>query len=326
MSLKASLRSVVALSAQASGYLSAVERRQRESLTILCYHRVLPSHLRDRYFDPELVVTPETLDLHCRVLARNFEVRTLQAALADLRDGRIGKKPLAAITFDDGYSDNLSHAAPILDRHGLKATFFVIAGLVGKQDRPWYDRAGDALRRLNRDAVTEIEKAKAMSPSYRRVWLDTLEREAGASTVPADDQIMDASALQRLKSGGHEIGSHTMTHPLLDQLDRDEMQTEVVQSRSELTAEGLGSIDGFCYPNGNFNEDVKAEVAEAGYAYATALAPGINHQATLEPLALRRWFISETRLKGGSDRASAALFRMEINGVAHKLFRRGGAS
>jgi len=47
---------------------------------------------------------------------------------------------MVAITFDDGYADNVKLAVPVMDALGLRATFFVVAGLIGTDGELWYDR------------------------------------------------------------------------------------------------------------------------------------------------------------------------------------------
>lgn len=322
MSVKTLLRSAIAFGADLSGRLSEVENSQRDALTILCYHRVLPARKRAQYFDPQLVVTPQMLDAHCFILAQNYEVTTLELGLADWLSGRPSSKPRAAITFDDGYRDNETHAEPILARHGLKATFYVVSSLVGSDEQPWYDRAGQALQQLGRDAAAEVGKAKSLTPSERRDWLAALVAEAGPAQPDHDDLIMDEAALRRLVAAGHAIGSHTVTHPLLDQLAEVDLDYEVLRSRTMLEAASHAPITGFCYPNGNLNAAVKAAVTRGDYAYAVSSKPGINRRDSADLLALKRWFVSQDRLTGPGGRPSSALFRMEISGLSQRLFQR----
>lgn len=326
LSTKSLLRNVTASCLEHGGLLAAQEHRLRDTLTVLCYHRVLPRHLKMQYFDPQLVVTPEMFDLHCATLARYYDVEPLDRALAAWLAGEAPDRPRAAITFDDGYRDNEAYAAPILARHELKATFYIVSGFVGSSDRPWYDRAGTALMRLGRDAQAEVGKAKFLSPLERQNWLDALEREAGSAEPTADDLMMDQAALRRLAAAGHEIGSHTVTHPLLDQLGEQERRDEIRRSRIELEAVTSASLSGFSYPNGNFDAGVKGLVSQAGYHYAVSADPGVNRRAGADTLALKRWFISEDRLADIRGLPSRALFRMEICGLSQRLFRRGRIS
>jgi peptidoglycan/xylan/chitin deacetylase (PgdA/CDA1 family) len=321
---KSRLRHRIASLAAWSGLLAAQERLRRSSLTILCYHRVLPEDKRRRYHDPDLVITPEAFKAHCRVLSRYYDVVTLSVGLQDWQAGVAHGRPRAAITFDDGYADNARYAAPILDRFGLKATFYVVSGLAGTTDQPWYDRAGRALLQIGRDACAEIAAAKNLAHDEREQWLEDLERRAPAIVAPdPDDTIMSVEALRSLAANGHEIGSHTVTHPLLPQLDRNALDREVMQSRRSL-GDLLGAdVLGFSYPNGDYNQNVLTAVKQAGYNYAVSAAQGINKRRTCDVYALKRWFISQERLADPDGRQSEALLRLEISGLAQHIFQRG---
>ncbi|MCH7909806.1 MAG: polysaccharide deacetylase family protein, partial [Candidatus Hydrogenedentes bacterium] len=221
--------------------LALAERRNRPKLAILCYHRILPAARKAAYPLQHLAVTPETFKAHCAVLSRHYEVLALNDAVAAMNASRTATKPLAAITFDDGYRDNLEYAAPILDDAGLKATFFIVAGLVGEDRSPWYDemiRAASALHERQRLGAMlastplvgtgghalapkdVLEQAKTLPPEKRAALLETLRREAGDTETPDPlDVIMDWDDLRQLAASGHEIGSHTLTHELLPLLD-----------------------------------------------------------------------------------------------------------
>ena len=77
--------------------------------------------------------------MHCKTLSKYYNVFTLRDGVSLIKRGYNEKKPIAVITFDDGYRDNYIFAKPILEKYGLKATFFVISGLIGKAKIPWYD-------------------------------------------------------------------------------------------------------------------------------------------------------------------------------------------
>jgi peptidoglycan/xylan/chitin deacetylase (PgdA/CDA1 family) len=50
-----------------------------------------------------------------------------------------------ALTFDDGYLDNATVAAPMLRHAGLPATFFLVPEFLGGKSRPWWEELGWAL-------------------------------------------------------------------------------------------------------------------------------------------------------------------------------------
>ncbi|MEO6562308.1 MAG: polysaccharide deacetylase family protein, partial [Nitrosospira sp.] len=89
-------------------------------LSILIYHRVLPQ--QDPLFPDE--GDAETFDQQMRQIAACFRVIPLRDAVQGLRQGKLPSRA-ACITFDDGYADNAEIALPILQKHGIPATFFV---------------------------------------------------------------------------------------------------------------------------------------------------------------------------------------------------------
>lgn len=101
---------------------------------ILLYHRVATL---DR--DPQLLsVTPAHFDQHLEVIRRHFAPISLPQLVTHLGGDHFPHRGVA-VTFDDGYADNLHHAKPLLEKHRVPATVFVAAGAVGKPQEFWWD-------------------------------------------------------------------------------------------------------------------------------------------------------------------------------------------
>ncbi len=99
---------------------------------ILAYHRVA-----DLDTDPQLLaVSREQFEGQMKVLSERFKVIPLSDVLTRTKPSHT---PRIAITFDDGYRDNLSYAAPILRKLDLPATFFVSTGYIGEEREFWWD-------------------------------------------------------------------------------------------------------------------------------------------------------------------------------------------
>jgi peptidoglycan/xylan/chitin deacetylase (PgdA/CDA1 family) len=103
------------------------------------YHRVA-SDLVDPW---RLCVSPANFVAQLEVLAASFRVVTLRELVA--ARGSDGSRPSVAITFDDGYADNLHAAAPLLARQGLPATFFLTSGMLGSDREFWWDELDQLL-------------------------------------------------------------------------------------------------------------------------------------------------------------------------------------
>jgi peptidoglycan/xylan/chitin deacetylase (PgdA/CDA1 family) len=94
---------------------------------VLMYHSISPSTSPDPH---RLRVHPDRLDRHLRLLRRlGLRGVPLSELLRAQERGEAGR--LVALTFDDGYTDFLEHAMPVLERYGMSCTLYVVAGRMG---------------------------------------------------------------------------------------------------------------------------------------------------------------------------------------------------
>jgi peptidoglycan/xylan/chitin deacetylase (PgdA/CDA1 family) len=120
------------------GRVRQVFRRVRNSIApgalILMYHRIA-----DEDSDPwGLCVKPQHFAKHLEVLRKM--VRPLQLhQLTQEMDAGLRLHRSVAITFDDGYVDNLQNAKPLLERFDIPATVFVSTGYTGQDREFWWD-------------------------------------------------------------------------------------------------------------------------------------------------------------------------------------------
>jgi peptidoglycan/xylan/chitin deacetylase (PgdA/CDA1 family) len=118
--------------------LAAISRRLpggRPRAVVLVYHRV-----RERGLDPwRLTVDPEIFAGQMETLARDWTPISLSELVEGFARRQLPERAVA-VTFDDGYADNLETAAPILVELGIPATLFVAADLVDAGGPPWWDQ------------------------------------------------------------------------------------------------------------------------------------------------------------------------------------------
>lgn len=263
-------------------------------LSVLIFHHVhaeidplFPGETHARSFDRQM-----------RWVKRWFKVLPLAEAVAGLRDGNLPSRP-AVITFDDGYADNRNVALPILQRHGLPATFFVSSGFIDG-GRMWNDTVIETLRRcpgplldlttLGLDAypVGSIEeRRKAISALIPRLkYLEPCERlqrvaaiaEHAGADLP-DDLMMSSAQVSEMVQAGMTIGAHTVSHPILTRLTDDEALREMVEGRRRLEQIIGAPVRFFAYPNGKPDEDYTGAhvrlAREAGFEAALSTAWGV---------------------------------------------------
>lgn len=265
-------------------------------LSILLYHRVLPQ--ADPLFPSE--VDAARFDAQMNLVARSFNVLPLAEAARRLHDGSLPPRALA-ISFDDGYADNLDVAAPILRRHGLRACFFVATSFIDG-GRMWNDTVIECVRRSRRDAVDlapfGLGRLALASPVQRRAAIDALlgvikyqtveqrvdsivqlRRLCDPATLP-DDLMLRSDQVRSLHAQGMEIGAHTVRHPILCTLDAATARREMQDSRACLQDLIDAPVTLFAYPNGRPDQDYAAThvamARELGFAAAVSTANGVS--------------------------------------------------
>ena len=225
--------------------------------------------------------------------------------LRELAYPRKGLRRRVALTFDDGLRSNVEVAYPILERLGLTATFFVCPGLVESGAWLWNHEARQRLRSMTADEAARLAKAagapagaepmvewmKGLRLSERR-RVEAMIREATPDYSPsaAEREEFDLAGwdeLRRLDPRVVELGSHTLSHPILTSLTRNEVEAEVRDSRYALEARLDRTVTVFCYPNGNLDADTLA-AARRHYRSAVTVEPG-SLSGDVDPHLLPRY-------------------------------------
>jgi peptidoglycan/xylan/chitin deacetylase (PgdA/CDA1 family) len=260
---------------------------------ILMYHRVAaPAH------DPYgLAVHPDRFAAHVEHLRRLGSTVPVEDVV-----GR-GSRRRVAVTFDDGYVDNATVAAPMLADAGLPATWFITSGALGSR-RFWWDRLAGALlgaqplppavdvevaeRDLWLDLRTSTARSNALQFLHRRLLpLPPDELAASVDRVievlggepPVDDAVtMTPEQLRQLADLPlQQVGAHTRTHVHLNGQPAELQRAEILGSVADLAHLLQRPVRDFAYPFGGpdtvgtLAHDL---VAEAGCRVACTTTPG----------------------------------------------------
>lgn len=255
-------------------------------LIVLIYHRVLdkPDPMRPGEIDVA------TFSWQMDLLSEYFNVLSLDDAIAKLNNGTLPPRAIC-ITFDDGYADNHHNALPILLKRNLTACFFIATGYLNG-GRMWNDTIIESFRNIDKSTLSEeildFEHFDFTSTHYRAIsaqefirdikhmpitkknayvkYIESVSPELPNSLMLTDYQIKD------LYNKGMIIGAHTVSHPILLNLNTTEIKQELYQSRSTLRQITGHPVDYFAYPNGRAGSDYlpkhTAIVKELGFSAA----------------------------------------------------------
>ncbi len=270
----------------------------RARLVVLIFHRVLSR------VDDILPDEPDTrrFDQILGWLDEWFRVLPLDEAISMMREERLPSRA-AAITFDDGYADNHDVALPILQRHRLSATFFIATGFLDG-GRMWNDTIIESVRRtvlttldlkpyrLGRYPIASpLDRRAAIAGILRDVkYMPIQERIAisealAAKLVPEGfgGLMMSPDQVLKMRRSGMGIGAHTVSHPILANLDADTARREILTSKQHLESILGEKVTLFAYPNGRPGKDFLPRdvelVRELGFEAAVSTRPAIARAA-----------------------------------------------
>jgi peptidoglycan/xylan/chitin deacetylase (PgdA/CDA1 family) len=277
-------------------------------MLIMIYHRV--------HADPDPLFpgepTEDSFRWKMEVVAKYARPLSLIEGVRRLRDGTLPPRSVA-ITFDDGYADNATIAAPVLRSVGVPATFFVATGFLDG-GRMWNDTVIESIRRAReptldlriiglgkREAVGDWAGKRLLAkrvlvaikhrPQEERERLANLLAESTNAGL-TDCLMMTGSQVRQLAGSGIEIGAHTVTHPILRVLDDVSAEREIRDSRSTLERLVGGAVSLFAYPNGKRGEDYGQThvgiVRRLGFEAAVSTNRGVAHAAS-DPYELPRF-------------------------------------
>jgi peptidoglycan/xylan/chitin deacetylase (PgdA/CDA1 family) len=227
----------------------------------------------------------------------------LQGALEALAAGRPLPARAAALTFDDGYRDNLDIAAPLLEELGLPATFFLVPELLSGNVRSWWEILGWGFANAQTAVVRwEARSLPTRGGHGRRSFRWLAERLKLLDCATRDEQVdellgvlrpegrwsgdrlfLDWDGARQLVRRGFSVGSHSMRHAILSREGPEEQARDLVSSRRQLETELGVEVPLLAYPNGtrvDYDDNTIRAAVQAGHTHALAAHAGVNRPST----------------------------------------------
>jgi peptidoglycan/xylan/chitin deacetylase (PgdA/CDA1 family) len=285
---------------------------------------------------PTLLVSRSMFERQLDWIGRRFQFVSLDEIGDRIARGGSCRKPIAAVTFDDGYSDVYELAFPILKRKGIPAGVFVVTDLIGRtrwqiHDRlyhlmekafagwkdPWFelanllDRAEIPISDIPRmraalghssSVVPNLLSALSSAEAARVIDVLTDRVGSGLAAVP---RALTWPMVAEMRSAGFTIGSHTRSHTWLANESEAMRMEEIEGSKFELEARLGEAVLHFAYPGGQFTPPIVDLVARAGYRFAYTAC---EHQDARHPvLTIGRLMLWEGSAVGPTGGFSAPI-------------------
>lgn len=296
---------------------SFTSRLSDDGLAIFLFHGVIDRHAHAvRNYNRKHIAREEFIAL-LRALRECGTPLAMDDVLAHC-DQRTPFPPRAfALTFDDGFENNGSVAAPILADFQLPATFYVTTGWVGTATRSWVDRLEACLehaspgtlrlpwedagcphaRAVDRIAILEVIRGhvKRQRAFDREAFVADVYAQCGVDeratwSDPLDRKLSWEQVRALATEPRFTIGGHTHTHAMLSFCAPTELEDEIATSVRLLHERAGVMVRHYAYPEGlsqHFDGDVIARLQAFGIACCPTAIDGMN-TCGADPFHLRR--------------------------------------
>jgi peptidoglycan/xylan/chitin deacetylase (PgdA/CDA1 family) len=276
---------------------------------ILAYHMV--SDDLNGFFP---AISTQEFERQIRHLKENYVVIPLEDMAKKLSTGQSVRKCIS-VTFDDGFRDNYDIAYPILKKYQVPATIFLSTGFIGTWETPWFI----SFRSLFVRTVETQFKIELGGRTVTYSWSCTEEKKAVSDKLmqylqmcPNDERFSILSVLpsrlrvepsgkkeslmltweqvREMSRSGISFGAHTVTHPVLSQVDTNVLRSEIESSKAEIESNTAQPVRTFAYPFGRKQHYPPAApiiLKSLGFSCAVTTEPGSNGSESA-PYELKR--------------------------------------
>jgi len=273
-----------------------------------------------------------------KYLKMNFNVLSIQNILSNGLENLSSKKPLAVITFDDGYHNNYKYAFPILKRFYLPATIFLTTNIIGRNDLFWFDKIINLLQQSRLGYLDlRYHRLSKYNLSYRNdkkrweVIQNILTDLKKLSSSKRDEIIKDIEVKYDIKyinneyllplneyeidemsaSGLIEFGSHTHGHEILTQLKYHDVEKTIINSFNVINKFNY-KYNIMSYPNGDYDK-ITIEILKK---YNVCLAFTTNNDFWVPKYS--QYEVPRIAI-GGFD--TYIYFKLQLNGILNVINR-----
>ena len=272
-----------------TGISKSIANFSKHQFLILNYHGVIDkvdfnysiNHMDAEQFEHQI-----------KFLSKNFNILSQDEFLYHYLNNKTSNKKSILLTFDDGYENNFKFAFPLLKKYNTPATIFLISSLIDSKNPTWYDLIDNTSSLFNnekhRDKIGKLCTELGIN-SQKEILHNSLKKYLKTQSTHKKNEILEKylsiigdksmdnidekywkilssdQIIKMQQSGIISFGSHTVTHPNLDQINKDDVELELKDSKSKIENILGKKIKTIAFPDGAYNENVKIMSKEAGY-------------------------------------------------------------
>lgn len=287
-----------------------------EGALIIMYHSVVDER-NAAFIDEAFSVTTEQFEAQLRYLKRNANVISVSEMVDCIYGERRLPERAVVLTFDDGYLNNLTHAAPLLKKYDMPAMIYLCTGYIDRKQSQWDDVLYSTFQFRTSQKLTWQGRDYDLSDA---ATLRAAFGELGGQMIVADiderDRILEAVTAQ-LRPGCDfpqltmswddvrslaanypdiELGLHTADHLDVSRLTPEQLEAEIGRAQETFTRELGHAAEHFSYPYGRHTERVAEQLRAMGLKSAVITQPTALVTSSTNPFMMPRYEISSSLL------------------------------
>ncbi len=250
-------------------------------------------------------ISEDEFESHLAYLVKHNNVLSLDEVVeAKILGEELPANP-TVITIDDGYSDVYDIAFPLLKKYNMPATLYAITDFIDGKIWLWTDLMryilmqseagffsyehpnGERVEAELEDDFQKLQVAGSVNSILKK--LPDREKEFRIKEIAESLEVeipekptrsffpINWEQAREMDSSVVSVESHTVTHPILPNVETEQLEFELSQSKQRLEKILEREVGHFCYPNGSLNEKVVEAVEKVGYKSATTTEYGFNN-------------------------------------------------
>lgn len=284
-----------------AGILDRQLNQIEESIWLIpMYHRIVADALVEDPLDMGMCVSEENFLRQIEYFKQNFDIASVSEVIALIESNTKLPKRVASITFDDGYLDNLTRAAPVLKANGIRGTLFIATNFIGSEKGFWWDEIISAFTHSDVGKCVEVTAENGESlvvtinaenrQNQAQQVLDFLWKQnpSKITRIVADiilqlkpesetlSPVMNREQIEQAYREAFDLGAHTESHPNLNLITEAQVEQELCNSRDKLRSYGGNDIDGFAMPAGFTPNYLQDMLRKNQFKYAMSTVRGLN--------------------------------------------------
>jgi peptidoglycan/xylan/chitin deacetylase (PgdA/CDA1 family) len=281
-------------------------------VAILMYHRIHCSSYLS--FNPSkiLEVSPDLFEKQIQFFSNNYDCISMDDLICSINSNRLNK-PAIVITFDDGYSDNLKYALPVLEKYNVPATIYITTLFIENRLCPWWFEIEQIINDLDELSIecnginvdyqlyNQKEKTKSffeinqfirqLSETDRKDMMERIKDKYNIELKPNSLMLSWQELSVLSKSPLVTIGAHTQSHANLSKCKINELENEIIGSKQILEKKIDKPVRHFAYPYGdkcNCNNREFAFAKKSGFISGVTTIPGLVDIKNIDVMCLPR--------------------------------------